>query len=338
MNGVANRGITTSPLARLGIGDAEERVYRALLKRHKASAAVIADDLAITLDITIGLLKNLESLGLGTHISESPEIYVAVEPELAIDGLIRQRQGSLEQARVVVPTLVKEFARASRDDTGGQPSIELITHRASLHQAIVQLFRSAKRELLVFQKAPSVLPGAQFKDEGTPIPVIRTISDQSFLGLPEALKWLSRDLAAGEESRACSRLPLKMLIADRRTAIINLDARDPEASTLLVHRSTLLEVLCLLFDSEWEHATPILSPPDGKVKAGAESYMHGIEWVKSLIPLLSAGLNDKAIAQELNISSSTLSRRMAELMSIYGVHTRFQLGLRIARSSDVPSP
>jgi len=337
MDGATDRGIKANPLALLGIDNAEERVYRALLERHKASAAVIADDLALTLDHATELLEHLESLGVGTHISESPKIYIAVEPELAIDGLIKQRQWNLEQTRAVVPTLVKVFARASVDDAGGQPSIELITHRASLHQAIVQLLRSAKRELLVFQKAPAVLPGAQFKDDETPIPVIRTISDQSFLDMPEALKWLARDLAAGEESRACSRLPLKMLIADRRTAIINLDARDPEGATLLVHRSTLLEVLCLFFDSEWEHATPILSPRDGEVKIGTESYGHGIEWVKSLIPLLSAGLNDKAIAQELGISSSTLSRRIADLMSIYGVHTRFQLGLQVARSNGVAS-
>lgn len=337
MDGAADRGINASPLALLGIGEAEEHVYRALLKRHKASATVIADDLAVTLDHATGFLDHLESLGLGTHISESPKIYVAVEPELAIDGLIRQRQWTSEQARAAVPSLVKAFAQASLDDPGRQPSIELITHRASLHQAIVQLFRSAKRELLVFQKAPAVLPGAKFKDEGVPIPVIRTISDQSFLDMPEALKWLGRDLAAGEESRACSRLPMKMVIADRRTAIINLDARDPEASTLLVHRSTLLEVLCMLFDSEWEHATPILCPPDGEVKIGTASNVHGIEWASSMISLLSAGLNDKAIAQELDISSSTLSRRISDLMSIYGVHTRFQLGLQIARSNHVDS-
>src|SRR6185437_8841868 len=129
MDGATDRGIKANPLALLGIDNAEERVYRALLERHKAPAAVIADDLALTLDHATELLEHLESLGVGTHISESPKIYIAVEPELAIDGLIKQRQWNLEQTRAVVPTLVKVFARASVDDAGGQPSIELITHR-----------------------------------------------------------------------------------------------------------------------------------------------------------------------------------------------------------------
>jgi DNA-binding NarL/FixJ family response regulator len=49
-----------------------------------------------------------------------------------------------------------------------------------------------------------------------------------------------------------------------------------------------------------------------------------------LIPLLSAGLNDKAIAAELGISSATLNRRMSELMKKTGTRTRFQLGLHVA--------
>jgi len=99
----------------------------------------------------------------------------------------------------------------------------------------------------------------------------------------------------------------------------------------------LLEVLGLLFDFAGEHAMPILGFPDGKVKVGTASTLHGMDWVSSLIPLLSAGLDDKAIARELDVSSSTLSRRIRDLMSIYGVHTRFQLGLQIARSSAVAS-
>ena len=128
----AVRGTDASPLALLGIGDLEERVYHALLKRHRASAAVIADDLAISVDDATRLLEHLESLGLGTHTPEFPKTYVSVEPELAIDALIKQRQRTLEQARAVVPTLAQAFAHASADHAGQQPVIELGTNRAHL--------------------------------------------------------------------------------------------------------------------------------------------------------------------------------------------------------------
>lgn len=108
-----------------------------------------------------------------------------------------------------------------------------------------------------------------------------------------------------------------------------------EAETARTKLEILLEVLCLLFDSVGEDATPILSNPDGEVKRRMPSNVHSTDWANSLITLLSAGLDDKAIARKLDVSSSTLGRRIRNLMSIYGVHTRFQLGLQIARSNAV---
>jgi sugar-specific transcriptional regulator TrmB len=65
--------IEAGPLALLGIGDVEEGVYRTLLKRRRAPAAVIADDLEISADEATRLLEHLESLGLATLLPESPK-------------------------------------------------------------------------------------------------------------------------------------------------------------------------------------------------------------------------------------------------------------------------
>ena len=54
------------------------------------------------------------------------------------------------------------------------------------------------------------------------------------------------------------------------------------------------------------------------------------EAAAKLIPLLAAGLNDKAIAHELDVSSATLNRRLAELMKALDTRTRFQMGWRAA--------
>lgn len=336
MDGAAH-GVDASPLALLGIGDLEERVYRALLKRHGASAAVIAGELAMTLDDATRALEHLDSLGLVTHTPEVPKTYVTVEPELAIDALIKQRQRALEQARTVVPTLAQAFAHASADHAGQQPVIELITNRAHLGQVLVQMYQSAQTELVAFQKVPVILPSTQLTGETATEAVVRTISDESFLEVPGVLELMRQDMARGEQARTFSSLPFKMMIADKRTAVITLDAQDPQAPTLLIHRSTLLEALCLLFEFVWEKATPVVAARDGEVKVRMESTGHGIESAKALLPLLSAGLNDKAIAQELNISASTLNRRIGDLMSIYDARTRFQLGLQVARLNDVAS-
>lgn len=51
----------------------------------------------------------------------------------------------------------------------------------------------------------------------------------------------------------------------------------------------LLEVLGLLLDFAGEHAMPILGFPDGEVKVGTASALHGVDWVSSLIPPLERG-------------------------------------------------
>jgi hypothetical protein len=283
------------------------------------------------------LLEHLESLGLGTLLPESPGAYVAVEPELAIDALIKQRQHALEQARKAVPVLAKTFAQAAVDHADEQPVIESVANRAHLRHLLAQLHQSSRSDLMVFQKGPVIVPGDQFMDGTVTEALVRTVSDESYLEAPGGLEGLYKDMARGEQARTFSRLPFKMVIADRRTALINLDAGDPDAPKILIHRSTLLEALCLLFEFVWEKATPIVTARDGEVKLKSDGSGHGSESLQSLIPLLSAGLNDKAIAQELNISASTLNRRMGDLMSLYGARTRFQLGLQVARLNSAGS-
>lgn len=332
------RDTDANPLALLGIGDLEERVYRTLLKRRRASAAELAGELAISPDDATRLLEHLESLGLGTHLPESPRAYVAVEPELAIDALIKQRQHALEQARKAVPILAKTFAQATVDHAEQQPVIESVTNRAHLRHLLAQLHQSSRTDLMVFQKGPVIVPGDQFMGDAITETSIRTVSDESYLEAPGGLEALHKDMARGEQARTFSRLPFKMVIADKRTALINLDAQDPDAPKILIHRSTLLEALCLLFEFVWEKATPIVTARDGEVKMKSDANGHGSESVQALIPLLSAGLNDKAIAQKLNISASTLNRRMGDLMSLCGARTRFQLGLQVARMNDAVPP
>jgi DNA-binding NarL/FixJ family response regulator len=50
-----------------------------------------------------------------------------------------------------------------------------------------------------------------------------------------------------------------------------------------------------------------------------------------ILPLLAAGMKDEAIARQLGVSLRTVRRWVGRLMTQYGVATRFQLGLAIAR-------
>lgn len=322
----------TTALGTLGISGFEKRAYLVLLKSRKATAPEVARQMRITQRRARRLLAQLEAKGLATHTPKIPKVYIAAPPEFAIDALIKQRQMVLEQARTAIPVLTEAFTQPASEQAS-RPMLELITNRSYLGLVLTRMYESFTREIMSFQRAPILVPSA--RTSGTPPrgACIRSISDQTFLDAPGALAALRDDISRGEQARTFSRLPFKMMIADRTLAVITLGSHNPEhAPTLLIHRSALLEALCLLFECVWEKATPIPAP------RGVNVHGDGVgaslkEPADGLIALLSAGLNDKAIAQELSLSARTLNRHVADLMATFGTRTRFQLGLHIGAAS-----
>lgn len=331
MDSTNDRVVAARPLGLLGISDTEERVYRILLERHRACSTMVATDLGLTEQESAALLDDLEIMGLATHMPETPKVYVAVEPELAIDALIRQRQRALEQARASVPALMQAFSsRPAAHDA--QPILELITNRDHLRVVIDQMYGSFRSEMLLFQKLPILAPSSRLDGVLPPGAQIRSISDRASVESLDTLARMLEDVALGEQARTVPSLPFKMMIVDRRTAVMTLDGQSPETtSTLLIHRGALVEALCQLFEFVWEKATPVFTVRDGKVEPAPQFGEHWMESTKALIPLMAAGLNDKAITQELHISASTLNRRVADLMKMLGARTRFQLGVHLAQ-------
>lgn len=327
MDASVNRNASTRPLGLLGISATEERAYRALIERHMATAVEIAGCLGISLRVARKLLADLEALGLATHTAKVPRVYVAAPPEFAIAALIKQRQAMLERVRIAIPGLEEQSARSSHSN-GQEPVLELITSRTHLGAVMAQLYESFRSEAMGFQRAPVLTPGVSFPRKLHPGARVRTISDNSILGLPGTLARIREDVAQGEQARMLPTLPFKMMIFDRRAAVISLDGDGPEqAPTLLIHGSMLLKALCGLFEFVWDRATPITF---GHADKKGVPDMRSGEVADTLIPLLAAGFNDKAIAMELGISPATLNRRMSELMRVTSTRTRFQLGWRMA--------
>ncbi|MGH8192370.1 MAG: helix-turn-helix domain-containing protein [Rhodanobacteraceae bacterium] len=317
------------PLELLGISDVEERAYRALLTRRMATASDIAKQIRTTPRAARRMLVDLDALGLATHTPKVPRVYIASPPEFTVTALIKQRQALLERARAVVPDLEEQAAKANNGN-GHEPALELISNRAQLGVVLEQMYKSFRSEAMCFQRAPTLMPGVLPPRKLRAGLQVRTISDNTMFALPGMLGRLKQDVAHGEQARMIETLPFKMMIFDRRAAVLTLDSEKPEKSpTLLVHGGALLQALCLLFEFMWERATPIVFGHGDQLKPSqGDARLH--EMAESLVPLLAAGLNDKAIAVDLGISSATLNRRIAELMRFYGTRSRFQLGWRAA--------
>ena len=325
------------PLETLGISAEEERSYRLLLSKPLASADDIAPTLGFPVRKTQRLLDALATKGLATHSPERPRRYMPVLPEFAVEAMVSQRQADLERVRAAIPDLRKHAANA-RDAAERGEVVELVTSRDAERRIFDQAQDVARHEVVTLVRPPLRITrlDAPFeqdqqhqKNARARGVRYRSIVDADYLALPGGPSRVREESESGEELRVFPRLPFKIAIFDRRTAFIPLDPQQPEGPTLLVRSSALLDALYALFESLWERSTPLTFSATG-VPREAKALSRLPDAAAKLIPLLAAGLNDKAIAHELDISSATLNRRLAELMKGLDTRTRFQMGWRAA--------
>jgi sugar-specific transcriptional regulator TrmB/AraC-like DNA-binding protein len=328
-----------SRLGEIDVGAEEERAYRALLRAGAASVAEIAHAIDVAPRSAQRLLQAIERKGFATCSAERPQRYIAIAPDIAIEALVRQREHGLRSVRAAIAEFREETTRRRRRDAHEQ-IVELITSRDAATLAFTQLSSAAQHDVVTLQRAPVLVSsldetraprdsvsGNMFGKDVR----VRAIVDAEFLALPGAVGRVRRDMEAGEQVRAVAALPFKTIIFDRRIALVPLNLHDPGAPSLLVRSSALLDALYSLFELLWERSTPIVFSPSGVVETGTAKDPAPI--ADQLIPLLAAGLNDKAIAQELRLSPATLARRVADLMRAYNTRTRFQLGWMAAMNS-----
>jgi hypothetical protein len=320
------------PLDILGIGAEEERAYRWLLAHPRSTMRDVCHALALPARKTQRLLDAIEAKGLTTHTPERPCRYLPAAPDMALEALILQRQNALQNARAAALEL-KEHAAAQHHGEQEQ-LVELITNREAEVQVFEHMHRSARQEVITLVRPPGRVSrlGVPSDESGGPQREarargvrFRSIVDADFLALPGAIDWIRADIRSGEDVRIFPSLPFKLLVADRRIAIIPLNLQQPGSPVLLVRSSSLLDALCVLFDTLWEKAAPIAFDREGALEAGDPTR----QWqkdVEDLVPLLAAGMNDKAIAHQLGVSLRTLNRRIGDLSRSLDARSRFQTG------------
>ncbi len=130
---------------------------------------------------------------------------------------------------------------------------------------------------------------------------------------------------AGQQSRTLPRVPMKMIIADDRRALIAVSTSDGTRS-LLVGRCGLIDDLRELFETLWSFATPIA----GASSTGGPALRISRE-SRELLALLATGATDDTIARQLGLSARTVQRRVRGLEDMLGARTRFQAGIQAAR-------
>jgi DNA-binding CsgD family transcriptional regulator len=277
-------------------------------------------------------LDKLVACGLVRRLASPAQEFVVAPPEYAIEVLIAERLSEFQSLRESAAELAVRARRVTQE-TDPTELIEVVSGEGSVRQLFLQVIRSAREEIAVFDRPPY----ASNVDEAMSAEAerlrsgglrLRTVFDRSLLDEPDHVKRILQGVETGEEARI-GRVPLKLAVIDREWAMLPLlhaEGRLPEA-VVIVRRSVLLDSLIALFESVWEHGVEVKPASDDEVLPNGTAERE----LRQLAHLLAAEMTDIAIARQLGISERTVRRRVKELMEELGVDSRFLAGVRAAQ-------
>lgn len=318
-------------LAALGLTGPEADVYVQLCHVRSSSTAELVLALGLPEATVARALELLDARGV-IRPSRRGGRFSAVAPDVALESRLAERQAELRATREVVDHLMEVFRSRS---FGRRPAdiVEPLESNREIRLAFESMQRGASRELVGFIKAPVIEP---ITDNPTERELLtkgigfRGIYERSLLDEDGAYATLLASAADGEEVRIATTLPLKMIIADGRLALVTVDSDSSgtEVGALLVHASSLVLALVALFEATWALSSSVPSVP-GAVAAEGTAQLSDDS--RKVVSLLLAGMTDQSVAAQLGWSLRKVQHHVRQLMELTGAGSRMQLGWQLAR-------
>ncbi|GAA2740585.1 LuxR C-terminal-related transcriptional regulator [Kitasatospora cinereorecta] len=314
----------------LGIGPDAGAVYRLMLTDGARRNGELADRLGLPPERIRAALDRLAELGLVRESVEFEGELQLADPRAGLRQLLtvqeeqlRCRQDEFDRSRETVAQLLTAYAMAGPD---GQPDTERLTGRDTVVARLDRLATEAQVECLSFQPAArataataaSRAANAQAMARGMRMRSVYIDGARRDEATMEHARWLT---GLGAEIRTAPVLPVRMIVFDRRAALVSVDPHSPGADAVLIQTPGVVSALLALFEAVWATAVPL-----GDTCPGREDGLTRQEG--ALLRLLAEGLTDEAVANRLGLSVRTVRRTAAALMTRLGARSRFEAGLR----------
>ncbi|MFD7964318.1 LuxR family transcriptional regulator [Streptomyces zaomyceticus] len=237
----------------------------------------------------------------------------------------------LDEIREAQLAFAWDKAHGPGEAGAGTERIEILEGAEAIAARYTELQRAARKEIFTLAAGPVVaVPagGNAGQREAMRAGVhYRVVYERSSLALErtETPLLLEHWSALGEEMRVAFELPMKLVLVDRRIAlIVPREHRTGGPTASVLDSPVLIGALGWIFDRIWQSALPVpaalASAVDGPLTAAD----------KQLLTLLLSGYTDQAIASQLSVSLRTVQRRVRRLLALAGAQSRLQLGWHAA--------
>ncbi|MEU3315263.1 helix-turn-helix transcriptional regulator [Streptomyces sp. NPDC006687] len=313
------------------LSPAARRLYAFAVERHaftpaEAIAALGARAAAAVTELAAAHL-------LQRAPGDGPERWCAVAPRAAaaralapLALLVRETHDEMDRLRARLEALVPayEAGTAHRDD-GRAGRLELVTDLGAVRGLIAELAAGCERELLTSQpgggRPQEALEEAVGRDESLLARGVRmrTIYQHTARYSRPTAAYVERVTALGARVRTVDDGLMRMLIFDGHTGLMPVP--DRQGAALVVREPSVVHFMTSAFERSWLQARPF---PTTVSPEAAKSLSDELR--RTIVLLLSEGLEDKAIARRLGMSERTCQRHIAEIMRAIGAKSRFQAG------------
>ncbi|WP_340563365.1 LuxR C-terminal-related transcriptional regulator [Streptomyces sp. GSL17-111] len=326
--------MAANALAVFGVTSEEETLYRFLLRNPGIRADEVHQRVGAPREAVERGLERLQHLGL-LRPDVSDRGLTPTSPDIAMARLMDRRLQELHEEimRVTTSRYVVDLLRAEvvEDDEASPQGVEQLVDLGQIRNQIDELAFFAREEILSVEPYTRLTP--ENITQSRPLDLrclrrgvsIRNVVRSDALEHGPTAAYLRELVAHGARVRVADDVTERILVYDRRTALVPIDPADTSRGALVTREGGLVCNIIALFEKIWEQADDLRASGEG-VRTPPE--LTETER-RVLLSMVSVG-KDEAGARELGVSVRTYRRHVADLMRTLGAASRVQAAL-IAR-------
>ncbi|MFG3338644.1 helix-turn-helix domain-containing protein [Glycomyces sp. NPDC048151] len=318
-------------LSPLGIDTETQRLYLAMLAYPDRGVDDLTRMLGIDRSAVTNALETLARARLVETGSEDTGGWRAVDPRVGLltlmdsqQAVLEAQQNQLAEARTEVTELLLDL-NAHKDFAPLTIGVDRVIGVPAVRERIAQISQSCQIEVWSFNPGgPQTEAGLtaartlsqETLDRGIDMRCVYLESAQNEELTRQHVQWIAEQ---GAQVRLAPSLPNRMLIVDRRIAVVPIDNEDSAYGALIISEPGLVANLVALYGCYWKSARPL-----GARKRRDENGLSKQDL--DAVRLWAQGHTDGSVARKLGVSERTVRRLHDRLTAYLGSSSRFQTG------------
>jgi len=252
-------------LRRVGLNRYESSVYLGLVTDQDAKVAEISKRTGVPQPKVYQALEALVEKGFCALGSDAVNRYRPVPPSVALGAFVAGLREQEAAAHRLADDL-EELRQRGKGQELWAPPVEIVKGLRQIERFLILRIGTAREEVLCFCKGPQVHAIAiarALQEAGERGVALKLLSDESYYDADEDQEeQIAIYRALRAEKRELERVPTKMVLVDRRIAMVSvtraLTSRAGEDFMILVLRHEgLVEHFLASFERGWDRAEPV---------------------------------------------------------------------------------